>query len=455
MGTISKVLIANRGEIAARVIRACRELGIDTVVAVSEADRDSLPARMADRAVCVGPAQSSQSYLNINVLLTAALHTGADAIHPGYGFLAERPELAIACQQNGIKFIGPSSQTLRDMGNKLMARQMVRDLGLPTIPGSQQVDDPQRAMDLSREIGFPLLLKAAAGGGGRGIVVVNDPAELPGLLDATSAEVMAAFGDGTLFLEKYIPNARHIEVQIVADQQGQVIHLGERDCSIQRRYQKVIEEAPSPAVSPQLRESICQAAVTIARNIGYEGAGTVEFVFDQDTGAFYFLEMNTRIQVEHPVSEMISGVDLVQEQLRIAAGEPLSLSQEQVRLTGHAIECRITAESAQNGFQPCPGRITRWEPPSGEHIRLDTHCYPGYLVPPYYDSLMAKLITWGDDRGQALERMRHALDDFQVSGVETTISFLSQVIKQNAFGQGQTNTRWLEEYLKAQKEPGE
>ncbi len=455
MGNISKVLIANRGEIANRVIRACRELGIFTVLAVSEADRDSLPAQLADRAVCIGPAQSSASYLNIGVLITAALGTGADAIHPGYGFLAEQPQLATACQQNGIKFIGPSSQTLRDMGNKLMARQMVRDLGLPTIPGSQKVSDPQQATELSQEIGFPLLLKAAAGGGGRGIVVVNEAAELPGLLDATSAEVEAAFGDGTLFLERYIPNARHIEVQILGDQQGNVIHLGERDCSIQRRYQKVIEEAPSPAVSAQLREDICQAAVTITESIAYEGAGTVEFVLDQDRGEFYFLEMNTRIQVEHPVTEMISGVDLVQEQLRIASGEPLSLSQDQVRLTGHAVECRITAESAHNDFQPCPGRIEKWKRPPGEHVRVDTHCYSGYLVPPYYDSLLAKLITWGQDRDQAIERMQLALDEFQVSGVETTIPFLSQVIKQAAFREGKTNTRWLEKYLKAQKEQPE
>lgn len=452
MGTISRVLIANRGEIATRVIRACQDLGIYTVAAVSEADRESLPARMADRVVCIGPAQSASSYLNVGVVITAAQGTGADAIHPGYGFLAEQPELAAACEEYGIKFIGPSSQNLRDMGNKLLAREIVRGLGIPTIPGSEQVQNPCEAVALSQEIGFPLLLKAAAGGGGRGIVVVRAPDELVSLLDATSTEVKAAFGDGTLYLERYIPNARHIEVQIVADRQGNVIHLGERDCSIQRRYQKVIEEAPSPAVSARLREEICQAAVTIAQSIAYENVGTVEFVLDQDRGEFFFLEMNTRIQVEHPVSEQISGVDLVQEQLRIAGGEPISLSQDQVRLQGHAIECRITAEAAQEGFQPCPGRIEQWSPPQGENVRLDTHCYPGYLVPPYYDSLLAKLITWGPDRQQAIAHMQRALEGFRVSGVATTIAFLSEITRYPDFIEGKTNTRWLEELLSAPKE---
>ncbi len=452
MADISKVLIANRGEIALRVIKACQELGLATVLAVSEADRDSLPARTADRAVCIGPAPSAQSYLNLGVLVTAALGTGANAIHPGYGFLAEQPELATACGERGIKFIGPSAENLRDMGNKLLARQMASQLGVPIIPGSEKVESPEAAVALSAKIGFPLLLKAAAGGGGRGIVVVNRPEELPGLLDATSAEVKAAFGDGTLYLERYIPNARHIEVQIMADQHGNVVHLGERDCSIQRRYQKVIEEAPSPAVSPELREAICKAAVDIAKSISYENVGTVEFVLDQDRGEFFFLEMNTRIQVEHPVTEMVSGVDLVQEQLRIAGGQPLSVSQDQVSPQGHAIECRITAEAASRDFAPCPGRIQQWEPPRGEHLRLDTHCYPGYLVPPYYDSLLAKLIAWGPDRAQATARMARALEEFQVSGVDTTIGFLARVIGQAEFQEGKTNTRWLEGFLQEQKD---
>lgn len=451
MGHIKRILIANRGEIALRIIKTCHELGIFTILAVSEADRDSLPARRADRVVCIGPAQSSESYLNLGVLVTAAWALRADAIHPGYGFLAEQPELAEACLEYGLKFIGPSSQCLRDMGNKLLARQMVGAMGLPTIPGSQKVDDLAEAMEFAHKVGFPLLIKAAAGGGGRGIVIVQEASELAGLLDATSAEVKAAFGDGTLYLERYISNARHIEVQIVADQHGNVIHLGDRDCSIQRRYQKVIEEAPSPCVPPRLREAICQTAVRIARGIGYDSVGTVEFILDQDSGDFYFLEMNTRIQVEHPVSEQISGVDLVAEQIRIAEGQPLSLTQEQVCLTGHAIECRITAELAQEGFQPCPGRIEQWQPPQGEGIRLDTHCYEGYLVPPYYDSLLAKLIAWGGDRREALGRMQQALAAFQVSGVSTTVPFLSWVIQQEAFAAGGTNNKWLEELLQAQR----
>ena len=447
MNGISRVLVANRGEIAVRIIRACKELGIETVAAVSEADRRSLPAKMADRTVCIGPPMALDSYLKTETLVAAALSTGSDAIHPGYGFLSEQPELAETCQIHGVTFIGPPPRILKEMGNKLLAREIVQSCGIHTIPGSEKVRDYKEAAILSEEIGFPVLLKAAAGGGGRGIVLVRDPLELRTVFNTVSGEAQAAFGDGTLFVEHYIPNARHIEVQIIADQQGKVIHLGERDCSIQRRYQKVIEEAPSPAVSPQLREEMSRAAVSIARNIKYESVGTVEFLLDQDSGRFYFLEMNTRIQVEHPVTEAISGVDIVKEQIRIAANQPISLSQEEVGLDGYAIECRINAEAPELDFRPCPGLIQRWEPPKGRNIRVDSHCYSGYEVPPFYDSLLAKLIVSGSDRLETIECMQDALKNFVVSGVDTTVPFLSSLIKHSDFINGKTNTRWLEDVI--------
>jgi acetyl-CoA carboxylase biotin carboxylase subunit len=447
MADISRVLIANRSENAVRIIRACKELGIQTVAAISEADRESLPAKLADRAVCIGPSRASDSYLKIDTLITAALGTGSDAIHPGYGFLAEQPEMAEACQEKGVKFVGPSPQNLREMGNKLLAREIVRNCGMPVIPGSEKVNDFKEAVIAAERIGFAVLLKAAGGGGGRGIVIINSSRELENVLDTVSAEVQAAFGDSTLYIEQYIPNARHIEVQIVADKYGNTLHLGERDCSIQRRYQKVIEEAPSPAVSEPLREEICSAAVTVAMNIGYESVGTVEFVLDQDSGEFHFLEMNTRIQVEHPVTEEISGVDLLKEQLRIAADQPVSFSQEEVHLNGHAIECRINAESPEAGFRPCPGKIEQWVPPCGQNIRVDTHCYSGYVVHPYYYSLLAKVITSGESRLEAIERMRSALESFVVSGIDTTISFLYSLLENSDFINGEINTRWLENMI--------
>jgi acetyl-CoA carboxylase biotin carboxylase subunit len=447
MADICRVLIANRCEIAVRIIQVCKELGIETVAAISEADRESLPAKMADRAVCIGPARASDSYLRIDTLIAAALGTGSDAIHPGYGFLAEQPEMAEACEENGVIFVGPSPRNLREMGNKLLAREIVRNCGIPVIPGSEKVKDFKQAIIAAEKIGFPVLLKAAGGGGGRGIVIINNSPELKTVFDTVSAEVEAAFGDGTLYIEHYIPNARHIEVQIVADNFGNTIHLGERDCSIQRRYQKVIEEAPSPVVSEQLREEICKAAVTIAKSIGYESVGTVEFVLDQGSGKFHFLEMNTRIQVEHPVTEEISGVDLLKEQIRIAAEQPVSFSQEEVQLNGHAIECRINAESPEAGFRPCPGLIEQWVPPRGQNIRVDTHCYSGYLVPPYYDSLLAKLITSGDSRLEAIERMHSALENFVVSGIDTTIPFLYSLLENSDFINGEINTRWLEDKI--------
>ena len=447
MAAISRILVANRGEIAVRIIRACKDLGIETVAAVSEADRESLAAKQADHTVCIGPARALDSYLKINTLIAAALGTKSDAIHPGYGFLAEQPEMAEACQKHGLIFIGPSPENLRQMGNKLLARETVEAYSIAIIPGSEKVEDFQAAASVAENIGFPILLKAAAGGGGRGIVIVKDPEEFETVFDTVTTEVQAAFGDGTLYVEKYIANARHIEVQIVADQLGNVIHVGERDCSVQRRYQKVIEEAPSPVVSPQLREEICQAAVKIAKNINYESIGTVEFVLDQNSGKFYFLEMNTRIQVEHPVTEQISGVDLVKEQINVAAARPVRISQKEVRLQGHSIECRINAELAEADFRPSPGKITQWKPPQGNSIRVDTHCFPGYSVPPFYDSLLAKVIVSGNNRPEAIEHMRYALKHFSVSGVDTTIPFLSSLIDNTDFVNGNINTRWIEDVI--------
>jgi acetyl-CoA carboxylase biotin carboxylase subunit len=449
--SIGRILVANRGEIAVRIIKACKELGIGSVAAVSEADRESLPAKMVDRAVCIGPPRPTDSYLKIDALICAALGTHCDAIHPGYGFLAEQPELAEACKKHDIIFIGPSSENLRQMGNKLFARKIVKDSGIPVIPGSEKVKNVEEAMKVAEKMKFPILLKAAAGGGGRGIKIVTNREELKTTFETAAAEARAAFGDETLYIEHYIPNARHIEVQIVADHFGLVIHVGERDCSLQRRYQKVIEEAPAPSISPELREAIRTAGVTVAKSMNYKSVGTVEFILDQDLGKFYFLEVNTRIQVEHPVTEMISGIDLVKEQIQIAADHPLSLSQSEVKLNGHAIECRINAELPEAEFQPCPGRISEWIPPQGQGIRVDSHCYSGYFVPPYYDSLVAKVITWGTDRSEAIERMRYALGSFVISGIHTTIPFLSFLLNQPDFIEGRVNTRWIEQVLSNNK----
>lgn len=447
MNSISRVLIANRGEIAVRIIKACRELGIETVLAVSTADKDSLPAKMADRAVCMGPHQPSASYLSVGTIITAALGSGCNAIHPGYGFLAERPQLGRACAESGLIFIGPKPEHIAVMGDKLLARRAAREQGLPLIPGSDIVGSLAEAAAAAESVGYPVLLKAAAGGGGKGMKIVTDPAQFATVFNEARGEARAAFNDDRLYLERVIVNARHIEVQIMADSSGQAVHLFERDCSVQRRYQKIIEESPSPAVSDQLRQEICEAALTMVRHIGYENVGTVEFVLDQDEQKFYFLEMNTRIQVEHPVTEMITGVDLVQEQLRIAAGEPLSVGRDQIAYSGHAIECRINAELAESNFRPSPGAIGQWRAPEGEGVRVDTHCFPGYLVPPFYDSLLAKVITFGSDREQALERMQAALGQFKVDGIDTTISFLSSVLSHDDFSSANINTRWLENNL--------
>jgi acetyl-CoA carboxylase biotin carboxylase subunit len=444
---IRRVLIANRGEIALRIIHAAQALGIETVLATSQADRDSLPARMADRALCIGPAQSSESYLKIDALLTAALESSCDALHPGYGFLAESEQLAEACAKEGIIFVGPTPDQILRMGNKLEARALARQAGVPMLPGSEKVNDFEQAMTIADGIGYPVMLKAAAGGGGRGMKIVPRREDMQRLFAAASGESRAAFGDDTLYLERYISNARHVEVQILGDSHGHVIHLGERDCSLQRRHQKVVEESPAPLLPEALRQSIRDAALKLGRGIAYQNAGTVEFIVDGDIGEFYFLEMNTRIQVEHPVSEMVSGIDLVQEQFRVAAGEALRFTQEDVVLRGHAIECRINAEVPSEGFRPSPGLITVWQPPQGPNIRLDSHCYAGYRVPIYYDSMLAKLIVYGSDRNEAIQRMCSALARFQVEGIGTTLPFLRYAMAQEDFVAGRVNTALVEKMI--------
>ncbi len=447
MKKINRLLVANRGEIAVRIIRACQELGIKTILAVSEADRESMPAHLADRVVCIGPPRATESYLKVGAIVMAAAGTGADAIHPGYGFLAENPELPEACSRYEIVFVGPKAEQIRRMGDKIAARQMVKNLGIPVIPGSGMVPNLGKILPLAEEIGYPLLLKAAAGGGGRGMKVAEKPEDLQFLFAEAQAEAHAAFGDGRIYLEKFIPKARHVEIQIMGDRQGNIVHLGERDCSLQRRYQKMVEEAPSPVVSAETRTRMSEAALKIAQSIQYENAGTVEFILDQDSGQFYFLEMNTRIQVEHPVTEMTTGIDLVKEQIRAAAGLPLSFSQSELRISGHAIECRINAESARDEFRPFPGRITGWDISNERGVRVDTHCYSGYLVPPFYDSLLAKVISFDQDRRDAIERMQSALEKFSVSGVETTIPFHRFILNSRDFQKGRVHTRWLEETL--------
>lgn len=444
---VTRVLVANRGEIAVRIIRACQGLGLQTVLAASQADLDSLGARLADRTVCIGPPSATQSYLDARLLVQAALSTGCDALHPGYGFLAESAQLAQLCADHGVVFVGPKPEQIAQMGNKIQARRLAAELGLPTLSGSTRVETADEAVAVARQVGLPLMIKAAAGGGGRGMKIVRSQAQMAEMFVAASNEARAAFGDGTLYLERYIANARHVEVQVLADQQGQVIHLGERDCSLQRRHQKLVEEAPAPHLDSALREAICAAAVQLARGFGYENAGTVEFIVDQDSQTFYFLEMNTRIQVEHPVTEMVTGMDLVQEQLRIARGEPLRFSQAQISFRGHAIECRINAEKVRHDFRPSPGRISRWEPPAGPHIRLDSHCQAGYAVPIFYDSMIGKLIVYGFDREEARSRMSRALSQFCIEGVDTTLELQRFLIDHPRFASGQVNTVMVEQVL--------
>jgi acetyl-CoA carboxylase, biotin carboxylase subunit len=439
-----KVLIANRGEIALRVIRACRELGLETVAVYSEADRESLHVRFADDDVCIGPPPSRSSYLKIPNLIAAAEITGADAIHPGYGFLAENAEFADTCKASNITFIGPTGDQIRQMGDKATARGLAQDAGVPAVPGSPgTIDDPDEALASAESIGFPVIIKSTAGGGGKGMRIVHDPEQFLQLFGLAQNEALAAFNNGAVYVEKYIQHPRHVEIQVMGDTFGKVVHLGERDCSVQRRHQKLIEESPSPALTDDLRNRMGQAAVALASNIGYIGAGTVEFLLDTD-GQFYFMEMNTRIQVEHPVTEMVTSFDLVKEQIRVAAGEPISFQGDGRRLRGHAIECRINAEDPYRNFQPSPGLITAYHPPGGPGVRVDTHVYAGYTVPPYYDSLLAKVIVHGNDREEALTRMGQALDSFILEGVTTTIPFLARVIRHPDFAAGNVDTRFLE-----------
>jgi acetyl-CoA carboxylase, biotin carboxylase subunit len=440
-----KILIANRGEIALRIICACKELGIPTVAVYSQADQHSLHVRFADEAVCIGPPPSTESYLNIPAVISAAEITNADAIHPGYGFLAESAYFAEVCEACGIVFIGPSPAVIRMMGDKDVARKAMRDAGLPIVPGTDKIKGPfSSAVNLAEEIGYPVIIKATAGGGGKGMRIVYTSEELPGSLEVAQNEALSAFGSGDVYLEKYIPIARHIEFQILADHQGNVVHLGERECSIQRRHQKLIEESPSPYVTPALRDEIGRLAVEAARAVNYTNAGTMEFVFDNQ-GHYYFIEMNTRIQVEHPVTEMVTGLDLVKEQIRIANREALGYKQEDIVFRGHALECRINAESPDTFF-PSPGTLKTFHPPFGIGVRVDTAAYNECVITPYYDSLIAKIITYGRNRQESINRMKRALDMTVVEGVQTTISLHQSILRSDDFQAGRIHTHFLENW---------
>ena len=448
---IGKLLIANRGEIALRILRTCRELGIPTVAVYSTVDRNALHVQLADEAVCVGEAPSARSYLNVPNILAAATSRGADAIHPGYGFLAENADFAEKCIDHGITFVGPSPASILAMGDKSTAKITMQRVGVPTIPGSEGLlASPAEAASLAGQMGYPVMIKATAGGGGRGMRLVPGPDQLESLFKAAQGEAEAAFGNPGLYMEKFIDRPRHVEVQVLADRHGNVVHLGERDCSIQRRHQKLLEEAPSPGLDPEIRRRMGDAAVAAARSIGYEGAGTVEFLVDRH-GGFYFMEMNTRIQVEHPVTEMVTGIDLIAEQLRIAGGEPISFSQDEVRMNGHAIECRINAEDPRHNFRPAPGKITGWLPPGGPGVRVDSHVYTGYEIPPFYDSLIGKLIVWGVDRDHALRRLRRALSECAVTGIPTTIEFHLALLDRPEFIRGDVHTKFVEQDMLPQQ----
>jgi acetyl-CoA carboxylase, biotin carboxylase subunit len=437
MALFSKVLIANRGEIALRIIRACREMDIRTVAVYSQADEDSLHVKLADEAYCIGPHPSAQSYLNMNNILSVALLTRADAIHPGYGFLAENAVFADLCADHKIKFIGPSAQMIRMMGDKATAKRTMANVGVPVVPGTDGTTaDVNLISAWAETAGYPIIIKATAGGGGKGMRVVNAPHELESQLNTARTEARNAFGNDEVYIEKFIKNPRHIEFQILADQYGNVVHLGERDCSVQRRHQKLLEEAPSPVVSEAVREDIGNILLKAVRKIGYEGVGTIELLCD-DQLQFYFMEMNTRIQVEHPVTEMITGIDLMKEQIRVAAGQPLGYAQEDVVIRGHALECRINAEDPDKNFMPCPGLIDGYIAPGGFGVRVDSHAYQGYRIPPYYDSLVGKLIVWGEDRPQAIARMRRALHDYAITGIKTTIPFHNKLLTHPVFVEGQ------------------
>ncbi|MCY4426860.1 MAG: acetyl-CoA carboxylase biotin carboxylase subunit [Halieaceae bacterium] len=444
---LNKVVIANRGEIALRILRACKELGISTVAVYSKADQELMHVRLADEAVCIGPPSSAESYLNIPAIISSADITDAAGIHPGYGFLAENADFVEQVENSGFTFVGPTAEVIRLMGDKVSAIAAMKQAGVPTVPGSDgPLDENEaRSLEIARGIGYPVIIKAAAGGGGRGMRVVNDESELINAVLVTRSEAAAAFGDDKVYLEKFLLDPRHVEIQVLADGQGSAIHLGDRDCSLQRRHQKVLEEAPAPGLSDEAREQVSAACVNACLQIGYRGAGTFEFLYED--GQFYFIEMNTRVQVEHPVTEMISGVDIVKQQLLIASGYPLSIKQEDVQLRGHAFECRINAENAQT-FLPSPGLVKHFHAPGGIGIRVDSHLYGGYSVPPYYDSLVAKLISYGDDRHSALRRMGQALDELVIEGIDTNADLHRELVRDEAFGRGGVNIHYLEERLK-------
>ncbi len=441
---IKKVLIANRGEIAVRIIRACREMGIETVAVYSEADREALHTKLADEAVCIGPASSGDSYLSMDRIISATIVTGADAIHPGFGFLSENAKFAELCERCHITFIGPKSSVIASLGNKQKARNTMIQAGVPVIPGSEKsVEEVTEAASIADQIGYPVIIKAVLGGGGKGMRTAYSPKEFAQSFQTAKKEAKMAFGDGTMYLEHYVENPRHIEFQILADHYGNVIHLGERDCSIQRNHQKMIEESPSIALSEELREKMGEAAVRAAKAAGYVNAGTIEFLLDK-SGAFYFMEMNTRIQVEHPVTEWVTGIDLVKEQIRIASGETLSCTQDEVQLTGHAIECRINAENPKKGFRPSPGTITDMYLPGGKGVRIDTAIYPGYSIPPYYDSMIAKLIVWAKDRQEAIQKMQSALGEMVIEGVHTNIDYQYEILNHPDYLSGNVDVGFIQ-----------
>ncbi len=443
---IKKILIANRGEIAVRIIRACKELDIQTVAVYSEADKESLHVQLADEAYCIGPAAGTDSYLNITNVISVASATGVDAIHPGYGFLAENADFAEVCEECNIKFIGPSAAAIRKMGIKDIARKTMAEAGVPIVPGSDGIlADEADAIKVAEEIGYPVIIKATAGGGGRGIRVARDEKALKSGMKITQKEAETAFGNPGVYLEKFIEDFRHVEIQVLADEHGNVIHLGERDCSIQRRLQKLVEETPSPAITPELRKKMGDASVKAAKAVNYTGAGTIEYIFDRIDQKFYFMEMNTRIQVEHTVTEMVTGVDLIKEQIRVANGEELAYKQKDIELTGWSIECRINAENPFKNFMPSPGKVDMYLAPGGYGVRVDSAVYPGYSIPPFYDSMVAKLITYAPTREEAIKRMKRALDEFVVEGIYTTIPFHSLIMDNEVFKKGDFNTNFLED----------